>query len=268
LHRRCPVSDIAKHMSLYSHYLSGRKNAKYKCLVLDLDLAARTSDRSAGIVCGAFGIRGVDLSNARQGTPAFMSCDLLPTRRRYQSDIFRAMNFSLIDPTRTEQQGQQSMLVEDVQARMAFERAFSSGAAESHGYTDPDHLKLYDEDWLPERLEALHKHFETTTFAGRFCTEFAHRSTAHQLRHDIESCFWGMCRFLRLLAVLTRYEFSIFTWRVPIPSVQPKRTKRCSTGTLCATCLTRTAEERKKERPFTCRQARFYIRTSRFLVMS
>jgi len=53
VYRRCPVSDIAKHMGLCSRYLSGRKNAKYKCLVLDLDLAARTSDRSAGIVCGA-----------------------------------------------------------------------------------------------------------------------------------------------------------------------------------------------------------------------
>jgi len=89
----------------------------------------------------------------------------------------------------------------------AFARAFSLEAAKTHGYHDAEHLKLYDSTWLEDRLTKLHQHFDETVFrVVRTDAEDAEEdegseeeearllvppSTAHQLRHDIESCFWG-----------------------------------------------------------------------------
>jgi len=88
-----------------------------------------------------------------------------------------------------------------------FARAFSLDAAKTHGYQDAEHLNLYDSTWLEDRLTKLHQHFDETVFrVARTDAEDAQYdegrkeekarllvkpSTAHQLRHDIESCFWG-----------------------------------------------------------------------------
>jgi len=75
-------------------------------------------------------------------------------------------------------------------AKEAFERAFSPAAATAHGY-NAQHAELYDSSVFENQLSALHQHFLTNTFIE--WTIHVPPSSAHQFRHDIESCFWGTC---------------------------------------------------------------------------
>ena len=125
-----------------------------------------------------------------------MSWDLLPVdSRQYQDNMFEKMIGKWMDkflgPAPTNRQERLSTVENDVSAK-AFEQAFSPAAAQAHGYIDPDHLKLYNEDQLRPALDRLCQHFQATVFSkGSFTRKPPQSSVAHQLRHDVESCFWG-----------------------------------------------------------------------------
>ena len=75
-------------------------------------------------------------------------------------------------------------------AEQAFDRAFSPAAAMAHGY-NARHAELYDSSVFENQLSALRHHFLSKIFIKR--TIYVPPSSAHQFRHDIESCFWGTC---------------------------------------------------------------------------
>lgn len=187
--------------------LSGRETNGYQCLVMDLDHATRIAKPASPENDGSTHDNGIAeetgshhrvvrhlrsvflttrLTQSSKGTPMFMALDLLEVEREYSRDDFRYINDAAWFST---------LMANSRDPDEAIARAFSPDAARAHGYHDAKHLNLYDETWLREKLAALLQHFDTTTFGGRSRKSSATRSNGNRLRHDIESCFWGMCPY-------------------------------------------------------------------------